>query len=85
MDQLRSKCVELQSDSRPNLTHNNQHFAIQSRLHTTFRKSAVFTNTPPSRYGRYRLESLKRIADRHKQTVFGGRLFNWLFHCFSKE
>jgi len=31
------------------LPNNNQNFAIHSRLHTTRSKSAVFTNTPPSR------------------------------------
>jgi len=31
------------------LPNNNQYFTIQSRLHTTFSKLAVFTVTPPSR------------------------------------
>jgi len=30
--------------------------AIQPRLHTTCSQSASFPNTPPSRYGRYRLD-----------------------------
>jgi len=43
------KMIEIGPLIKKLLPNSNQYFAIQSRLHTTCSKSAVITNTSPSR------------------------------------